>query len=56
MTEIAYFDERGNLTAHRDGYAMQHRQYNSVGNLTEITFFGVGGKPAISKTVIQQSA
>ena len=42
---MAYFDEAGQPTRHKDGYARLTRKYDERGQLIEAAYFDNAGQP-----------
>ena len=49
MTEVAYFDEPGRPTRHKDGYARFTAKYDERGNQIEEAYFDEHGRPTRHK-------
>ena len=46
---MAFFDEQGRPTRHKDGYARCTARYDERGNITEMAFFDEAGQPTRHK-------
>ena len=46
---MAYFDEAGLPTRHKDGYARCTAKYDERGNRTEVAYFDEAGRPTRHK-------